>query len=351
LGWLTAAGFCLGMATGIRLSLAPLVLPILVIVVIHSRGNNRVVHNLAMLAVGGLVANLPALYFMIFHFDDFWFGNMLYPELNTAYFEAKDYQRGMDFPSKMNFIDNKILSKVNVKLMLAVTAAGLVMVGAQFLINKTRLRQNLLLVASCLLLLFLGCLTATPARKQYFFVLYPFLALFALQVISGLESKPWIQLATAMMVVVPLISLLSYSPYTSRARLAANLLGHHPTALHKLKQDVDVIQDLTPGAHENSTVLTLSPIFAISAGLSIDPRFTTGPFAFRVSGLLPESLARERGLPLEADTDDVVAVDNPVAIVTGREKIHDGPLIASALKHGYQPHTLPSGITLWLAAE
>ena len=99
----------------------------------------------------------------------------------------------------------------------------------------------------------------------------------------------------------------------------------------------------------NRIILTLSPIYAINAGLSVYSEFTTGPFAWIVSHLIPPDEARKQNLPLKSDIDTFISNNNPGAILTGQEKVQDVPLIDAAKRFEYQPEILPSGNTLWLA--
>jgi hypothetical protein len=95
------SGVSLGMAIGIRLSFAPLVVPFLLAIVVFRAGTVREkAMNAMTFAIGGLFANLPAVYFFFTSYKEFLFGNLGYPKLNTIYRQEWSFTGAMTFAAK-----------------------------------------------------------------------------------------------------------------------------------------------------------------------------------------------------------------------------------------------------------
>jgi len=101
-------------------------------------------------------------------------------------------------------------------------------------------------------------------------------------------------------------------------------------------------------------IATLSPQFVAGAGAAIDPRFATGPFYFRSSGLL--SAADERAMTLLSRDRLPVAALPPVILTGGEGKWTSGDdgldrsLADRARFSGYRPIAIANThFTLWTA--
>ncbi len=115
---------------------------------------------------------------------------------------------------------------------------------------------------------------------------------------------------------------------------------------------------------EGDLVLTLAPLIPLESGVNIYQEFATGPFTWRVAGLL----SPDRQLLYQVISKDalpgLLATRPPAAILVGFERGNDGfefgdpgglerPLEDFAIENGYQPHTLPTElasteIVLWV---
>jgi hypothetical protein len=124
-----------------------------------------------------------------------------------------------------------------------------------------------------------------------------------------------------------------------------------PIRLHRAANNIRAYIDSGSG---EGAVLTLSPLFAIESGLPIYKEFVTGPFAWRVSHLLSEAEAANRGLPLRSRIKSFLEEKRPRAILTGREKEEQSEeitLIRAAQQLGYQPIVGPIGVVIWLSPK
>jgi len=96
-------------------------------------------------------------------------------------------------------------------------------------------------------------------------------------------------------------------------------------------------------------VITLSPIYVVEAGGGLVPQFTTGPFAFRTTYLVPASQRRSLGLLGPDETSDYLRRHSDSAVLVGGDEPRlDSQLsrIASAL--GYPSVPILDQLRLWL---
>jgi hypothetical protein len=86
--------------------------------------------------------------------------------------------------------------------------------------------------------------------------------------------------------------------------------------------------------------------------LAIYKEFVTGPFAWRVSHLLSEEEAANRGLPLQSRIQSFLEEKRPRAILTGKERAQlEMPLIKGAQQLGYQQIVTPRGVVIWFSPQ
>ena len=103
-------------------------------------------------------------------------------------------------------------------------------------------------------------------------------------------------------------------------------------------------------------VATLSPLYPLQAGLPLYPEFATGPFAWRVAGVISPELRASYVMAGPGDLARLFAARPPAAILTGFDPVLEAPLEDYARGHGYRPRPVPeihdrygTG-TLWLPA-
>jgi len=341
-------GFSLGMAIGIRLSFAPLILPFLYFLLTNPEtdGTGKK-QNFLLFSICGLTANLPGLYFLIFNFSEFWFGNMIYPALNTAYHEELEFKRAMDFQDKIEYLKLKIMRRPPEVFIQTAAGLGIVAYVAASVVERKILKTGLSIVLLSTIFLLVGALAATPSQKQYYFMLYPLLLLISMHGIAASSSRIFSIFSALALLWVGYSSIVTYSPYAHRERLVGIALGHEEVALTKVIREAKQIRSILGSVDDVSGVLTLAPIYILNTRLPIYSEFVTGPFAWSVSHLLSPEQAAAHKLPLKSNIENFITEKKPAAILTGREKVHDIPLIAAARKLGYQETSLSSGNILW----
>ena len=332
------SGVSLGMAIGIRLSFFPLVVPFLFAVVVFRAGTvrDKGLYTLAF-AVGGLLANLPAIYFFFTSYHNFLFGNLGYANLNTIYRQVTSFPGPMTFTGKVTDLIKSVFAKPGELLILAVTLYSLVLFGFDTLRNGARPRFEIVFLLILLPFAYVGSSAPTPTWYWYYFAPVPFLILLSLYAVSTLRCSAFSEAASLFLVVAVLISFVYSSPLKIDSPIRGLMRPESwtPVSLQKEAERIRAYIDSRGGEGE---VLTLSPLYAIESGLPIYKEFVTGPFAWRVSHLLSEDEAVNRGLPLRSRIDSFLREKHPRAILTGKEEEElEIPLIKGAQEIGYQP--------------
>ncbi len=342
------------MAIGIRLSFFPLVVPFLLAVVIFRAGTVREKGLNAMaFALGGLLANLPAIYFFFTNYEDFLFGNLGYAKLNTIYRQEMSFSGPMTVAGKVKDVMRSAFAKPGELLILVVTLYSLVLSGIDAMRSAARPRFEIVFLVLLLPFAYVGCMAPTPTWLVYYFAPVPFLILLSLYTLSNLRCSAFSEAAGLLFVVAAVISFIYGSPLFKKDDMVRGFMKPEswtPVGLHKEAERIRAYIDSRGGEGE---VLTLSPLYAIESGLPIYKEFVTGPFAWRVSHLLSEEEAANRGLPLRSRINAFLEEKRPRAILTGKEEQEqlEIPLIRGAQQLGYQPKVTPGGVVIWLSPE
>ena len=346
------SGISLGMAIGIRLSFAPLIIPFLLVITFSPVGTFKTKGlQLFAFGVGGLFANVAAIFFFFTSYQDFWFGNVGYAELNTLYREEMSYSRAMTLAGKFKYLIKIFFKKPSELLAVLVYLYSLVLFAIDRNRSTERPKFELLFLLLSLPFLFLGCLAPTPSFHQYYFALIPFLMLLSLHALSNRRNKAFSGAVVLPFVLVASISFVYDSPFTHSSTINVFTRPQSLTPI-KLQGEAEVLRSYIESKEREGKVLTLSPLYAVNSKLPIYEEFVTGPFAWRVSHLLSEEDAINRGLPLRSRIKSFVKERRPCAILTGKE-IKELEILLMTVGHelGYQHIKTPSGIVIWLSAE
>ena len=348
------SGVSLGMAIGIRLSFAPLVIPFLIAGVVFRAGTVRdKILNAMLFAVGGLLANLPAVYFFFTSYEDFLFGNLGYAKLNTIYRQEMSFPGPMTFAEKVKYLVHFVFANPGELLILVVTLYSLVLFGIDTMRSAARPRFEILFLLLLLPFVYVACMAPTPTWYQYYFAPVPFLILLSLYTLSNLRCSAFSKATGLLLLVAAVIAFIYGSPLKGGSMVHGLMRPESwtPIRLHRAANNIRAYIDSRSG---EGAVLTLSPLFAIESGLPIYKEFVTGPFAWRVSHLLSEAEAANRGLPLRSRIKSFLEEKRPRAILTGREKEEQSEeitLIRAAQQLGYQPIVGPIGVVIWLSPK
>jgi hypothetical protein len=347
------SGFALGMALGIRLTVAPLIVPfVLAILAFGSASWQKKARSAVAFAIGGMVANLPAIYFCCTSYRDFIFGNFGYRILNLRYVADEiPYPTEATLVGRVQYLIDSFSPDSGNFLVPIVAALGIVMLSIAVIQRFSKPRAEVLFLIGLLPFLLVGCLAPTPAHYQYYFVLIPFLLLLALYALSSLGSPKLLRTGTALLVIAGVISF--FSAALVRENIADIGSVFHPkewVPLQVKEESEWIKQQLvtkTPGK-----VLTLSPLYVIEAGLPIYKEFVTGPFAWRVSAFATADEAAARKLPYAPGLNELLRKEPPLAVLAGEDTLEqkqEEMIIGEIALLWYRPAITPHGAVLWQA--
>ena len=347
LTWFALAGFAIGMAIGIRLTFASLLVPFLFATLAFGSASWRAKARSALVfALGALVANLPAIYFCLSSYRDFMFGTFEYSRLNTRYF-AETFPMVVQV-GKVRLLADAFQYRSSNLFIPLVAFFSLLLLAVALITRSTRPKSDVVFLIVVLGFLLVGCFAPTPFQYQYAFALCPFLLLLTLYALASLPSRELLLTGLALIVLTAGISFFSLASSPANPLSLGGIF--HPstwTPVQVAEQSRWIKNHIV--STKPVKVLTLSSIAAVEAGLPIYPEFVTGPFAWRVSHLLPADQAAARKLPWAPGFADWLNRERPLAVLTGNEQdpIQEGPIIQEITRLGYSQLQGPRGLVLW----
>lgn len=292
---LVLAGALLAVATGLRLSMAPAALLLVPVVAALAPSGARL-RAASRVLLGGALGGLPLAAHALAAPADFWFGNMVYPQLSRQFRMEQGFTRAMDLPGKLVWIKEAILTQPTSLALIALCVIALLALGRA---GRTSARERLpeLLVALALLpALWIGALVPTPTWPQYSFaplmLMVPLagwaLVLGARRSLTPVLSGLLVALLTAGFGAEAWRAELSIVPPPERAPLRMTEWGQTLSALGD--------------ARRVWTTAPLYPLSALDGALGIAPEMVNGPYGWRVAHLLSreERAARRIAGPPEA---------------------------------------------------
>ncbi len=341
------AGVLLGLATGVRLSVAPLGAPLL-LVALASAGPGRRLAAAARFVVGAVAALMPALALAALAPGEALFDNLGYPALNTAYRVQEGFTRAMDLPGKLRYIALDVFGQPGNLLLVAFLLAGCVVAPLR---GDGRDASRRRLVLGFLPFLLLGGFAPTPSWYQYFYALVPFALLGgALGTAAAVERR-----GARVVGGLLLVGCVGASAWATLPdyRTLSNLRDPASwTPERERAAGLEVRALLGPVPHDPSTpdraprVLTLGPVACLEAGLDVDPAFASGPFAWRSAGFLTPEERATHGLVGPDELAAHLDARPPDAVLLGCEKRGEEPLVGWADARGWTAHALADGRVL-----
>lgn len=341
--WLATTGVLLGLAAATRLSYAFLT-PAFVLALWLTSGRpwRARLADSGWLAVGALVGLAPVWWALLVAPEGFLFGNVVYNlRLNPRYYAHASGAGAVTLPAKLAVLGD-LFWRQPANLVLPLLFVGALLPALPHLRRPAAfpLRLMLLLLPFALL----GAMSATPSQTQYYYMLYPFLALgFFYAVALWPRCQHW---AATMLALGALAgAIATAAAYAGGAEILAQPDRWYPVKVHTRGAR---IADLTEGGR----ILTLAPIHALEGGLSTYPEFVTGPLAWRVAPLVSSAERARFGLVTAPELAARLTAQPPRAVLTGFEEDDaelEAVLLAYAHDHNFVPVALPDEGVLWLA--
>jgi hypothetical protein len=342
-----------GFALGIRLTFAPLIVPfVLAILICGSASWPGKARSTFAFAIGGMVANLPAIYFCLTSYRDFIFGNFGYRQLDVLYTKQElPPSTPTDLVGKVHHLVQTFWPGSGNFLVPIVAAFGVALLIIAVIRRVSRSTMEVVFVATLLPFLLVGSFAPTPPQYQYYFAFIPFLLLLGLYALSSIGSSKLLRAGAALLLLCGAISFFPNAPLRKNLGHSSRLFQPADWVPLQVEKESQWIKQQLDSSRQGK-VLTLSPLYAIEAGLPIYNEFVTGPFAWRVSHLVSADEAAARHWPYAPAIDELLRNDPPMAVLTGTENENiEGPIIRKIAALGYVPTKTPNGLVLWQAHE
>jgi hypothetical protein len=194
------------------------------------------------------------------------------------------------------------------------------------------------------LALFVGALLPTPTWLQYFYAPYAVLAAaFALGTVYLARTR-WRWWGVGLFALVAAVSVGFGAP---RYLALGDLLAMGDWKPDMVSRVSGEIREVVSGG----TVVTLSPIYPLQAGLDIYPGLASGPFGFRVADVLSPEERERHGLISVEEVLRMMSAQHPEAILTGAEGVLEYPLAYFATEYGYEQVELSNNLSLWVRPD
>ena len=354
---LALAGFCLALAIGLKLTYAPIAAPFLVAIGwLPTEGASRaaafryrLTRGLAPF-VGGLALGLLPLLGYLFEWDRFLFNNVGYHDLNTRWRQLTGFAGAMSIAAKLDFARQVFMRADNLILLVGVVlGCGLVLWAGR----KQRLVVSSLPPGARLAFLFVvtaaaTALAPTPSFFQYFAL--PVSGLFLLLIYAWApvaQNAAWRPGLAVLVLVLACGAANGPGLQRSLTRLA-DPQTWSGVQIHQAALSVRRALEAA-GADTTGKVATLSPLYAVEAGLPIYPQLATGPFLFRVGDLLSAE-QRQRFIASSPQTiHDLLDAEPPAAILVGFEGDLDAALREYATQRHYEKQAgMAGGVELYI---
>jgi hypothetical protein len=288
----------------------------------------------------------------------FYFGNAVYPVLNSVYRGLLFHWFGNALIGKMVYLREELLPNPAVASLLFGSVGMSLIAAVRSLRTGRRLPIGIPLAVGFWLLLAVGSLAPTPLWYQYFYAPVPFLILALVLSASALADVEWRQAVPGA--VFGLVVVVSAAAGWSRMAILSRLAD--PSSW--IPVEVHHAGKVLAGRVKEGRVLTLGPIVPLEGGLQIFPEFAAGPFTWRVAHLLSPERRDRYGVVSYQDFSAYLESDPPSAIAVGFEAKNEGfvrgeeggvedPLRTYARENGYTPISLdadftPEPIILWV---
>lgn len=340
-GRLVISGILLGLAIGMRVTFAPLVMPFAIMLWLGGAPVKERIQRIVIFGAGIALALLPVVWACFAGIDGFVFGNVEFPKVNVEYRLATGEPRTMTLAKKLRFLFKEVMRPNGVLFFGFVIMALMAVYRLRTALRDLpRLFLFLLLTLPFLLL---GSLAPSPVFDHYFYPLVPFLLIGLLSLFAAIprDSKgtrwTWGVAAAAVM--------------TSAAFAVGNydemkhLFSPHQWSPNQMRVEAAELRRLVPGGK----VLTLAPTLPLEAGLKIYPEFATGPFAWRVANFVKKERRSAARIVGPDELEALLAADPPAAILLGYEKRWEEPLENYAKARQYRRIPFLKDKHLWLA--
>jgi hypothetical protein len=359
------SGIFAGLAAFTRLNYAALAVVLLLCLILYIVAVTRPRRYLPLIPPGAglLLASIPTAILAILAPAHFFYGNIVYVRLNTAYYSQLAFRLNMTMSSKFqSFAGSLLHSPIDIILY-----AGLAVFGVWSLYRflKTRSVASIadLALTGFALVLALSAFAPTPTQPQYFFAPLPFM----LVILGILGTRlglghPIRWISASLLVLLALFATLRLQ--SIRVPNPLSELGFLSRPSQWTPVQMHAFDESLRGYVPDGRILALVPMLPLEAGYGSYPFTATGTFSWRTSLLLTPARRLQYGVTSPEELPQLLQANPPSGILTSLESTNDGfvrndlggletPFVDYAKSHGYKPIPLRADflrrtVTLWV---
>lgn len=339
--WLMVlCGMLLAFAVGVKLTYASIIFPFIAVLVLYPLFTKEsfsavMAYRCLPFVVGLGIGVLPAAILLIQDPELFVFNNWGYHRLNTQWRFQTGYTDTMTFSSKALFALEIFLKTENLFLLFGILFGGVLAIFNSR--QTTRLSAGALLAFLLFIAGLISALAPTPSFFQYYAVPISFLFILLIYLwAAAANGTLWLRRTTLFVLVS--LSLVLQGPSLLNT-ISSLRYRNNWSPLYTRDISLEIREVLQ--ANHSRNVATLSPLYALEAGLSIYPELVSGPFLYRIGDLLTAEQRKHFVATSPSTIKHLLQTNPPAAILTGFEGELDRPLLEFALQNGYEEITLP----------
>lgn len=339
--WLVASGILLGVAIGLRITVAPLLAPFGLAIMLFPAPNWNLRLILCFIA-GTFIGTAGILVFFVIAPEQTVFGNFGFAKVNVAYRFGSGDPRTMTLIKKLRYVWKEIMRRevpLFVCSLLPLVALRLARRGTA----SPRLCFEFWFILLLSPFVLVGCLAPSPLFSQYFYPVIPFCVLAGLYGLSALppETRAFRYTLWASAAAVAVSAVLGHQAY-SHIRELMSPRDWAPVAIHDRAVHLFALVPAGP-------ILTVEPIHPLEAGRSIYPALSTGPFAWRVANFVEPARAARLGMISPTTLEEYLRKAPPAAILLERNPTPESDFFDYANQHAFHADSSSRGGELWVA--
>jgi hypothetical protein len=333
-----ASALCAGLAAGIRLTCAPILIPLWLSIWFFPSPLPRRTAIATIYVATATAALAPSLYYLAAHTDQFLFGNFEFPRLRLLDPENDRIRKTIHPLRKLRFFFKEV-ALPSLPLFLAFVAFA---VAPAWTFFRSR-AENLFgpaLVLAILPFALLGCFTPSRYQYQHYFIVIP---LILLGVVWGTSTatrpQKWHLISASILFITCFIRFI----YNSHDNvLPGSPADWFPNRIARIGDNIAAQSPRGP-------ILTLAPVYPMEAGLNTYAEFATGPFAWKSARFVTPERRKAFHLIAPEDLEALLSAKPPGGILTGFEDSKlEKPLLEYSHARSFTPVKLGKERTLWL---
>lgn len=331
-----ASGVAIAIAVGTKLYYAALILPFLGVTLAFpaNRELKTKINKSFLPFLAGIILGLfPALVYLITDFHRFIFNNLGYHLINTQWRQLTGHLSGMTLSSKLDY--GKWIASFPTNLLLAI---GVVAILAALFHRPQKLifKSNLSLYLTTLLSLcsLLAAFSPTPLFIHYFAMPISFMFI-------GFASSYHLFTFSNQKRITLLVISLAIAAFIINRNILLNPLMQLPQFENwtgiKIHNTSQRIRQALGTINSDTRLATLSPLYALEAGIPIYPELATGPFLYRIGDLISEPQRQQLIATSPQTLPNLLTLHPPTGVFVGFGRNLDQPLIEYATRYHYYP--------------